>query len=201
MHAHRSTDKWKTLSLSLYYLSSASFHCLLGSHHNIYYGVCNIIISSSWGRVVEEVSGESVIMLVRRSLWRGEGGNSVFFCFLSGRKEIRPSWTLFLLAYRQGLGQGNISATSSFSRKTNCCSFDARNGIRAKHTKSCSKRGWGGSRHCSAIWVPPVALRQSELPAQPAWGAAEDIKAHPWVKPFLWWSPTSGNWKLEEFNS
>lgn len=40
------------------YLSPAFLGCLLGSDHSIYYGVCNIIISSSWGHMVDEVGGK-----------------------------------------------------------------------------------------------------------------------------------------------
>lgn len=48
VHTHMLIDKWKFLFFFFfyYYLSSAFFDCLLGSDHNIYYGVCNIIISS-----------------------------------------------------------------------------------------------------------------------------------------------------------
>lgn len=53
-------DKWENddFFFSLVFIL-AFLGCLLGGDHNIYYRVCNIIISSSWGHTVEEVGGES----------------------------------------------------------------------------------------------------------------------------------------------
>lgn len=39
---------------------------------------------------MEEVSGESVTILVRRSLWRGESGNGIFLCFSMGGRKSDP---------------------------------------------------------------------------------------------------------------
>lgn len=62
-------DKWEFFFfIIIIYLSPAFLGCLLGSDHNIYYRVCNIIISSSWGHMVEEVGGESRIISDRSCL-------------------------------------------------------------------------------------------------------------------------------------
>lgn len=81
-------DKWEIIFFIIIYLSPAFLGCLLASDHSIYYGVCNIIISSSWGHMVDEVGGESGIISGRSCLWREK--NEMEMAFL-GHLRVRKS--------------------------------------------------------------------------------------------------------------
>lgn len=140
------------------YLSSAFLDCLLGSDRNIYYRVCNIIISS-WGHMVEVVGGESIIILDRSRLWGREMEMAFSWATCCEEGSLTPRDWLFLLASRQGLGQGTMSAKGFLIRKgAFICFMLGREW--AKDAKSSSKSRWGGSWYCFAIQVPPASVRQ-----------------------------------------